>query len=480
MNAPAIWIVFPGFIAGILFLFRRWNNVITYSGAGISLLLAWTAWQVPIGEVLSLGQIALKIEPTLSIFGRDFTLEDSERTFLAVLYLANTLWLLGALIARPGNLFVPLEMGMMSLLIAALAVEPFLYAALLIEIAALLSVPLLASPGKPAGRGVFRFLTFQTLGMPFILFTGWMLAGVDASPGDLDLVVRAGVLMGLGFAFLLPIFPFHSWIPMLAREAHPYVIGFLLVMLPGFVSMFGLGFLNRYSWLRDSEAVYGLLRSIGVIMVVLGGLWAAFQRHMASILGFAVIIEIGLSLLAVGLGTSVGVSIFFVLFLPRTLSIITWAIALTLIGSRTNNDLSFNAVQGLGLKFPYLAAVILLAIFSLAGLPILAGFPVRFALWSNLAAMSPYLAIGALLGSLGLLVGGVRVLSVLVVKNDSKNHLIDNKEDTSITLSVDPLTPTTQVFFLLVGLVLLLVGLVPQWFLPYFEKLSSMFAQLAP
>jgi hypothetical protein len=93
------------------------------------------------------------------------------------------------------------------LMVASLAVEPFLYAALFIEMAVLLAIPLLTSIYSPPGRGIVRFLIYQTLAMPFILVTGWLLAGVEASPGDLALAAQSTSMLGLGFAFLLAVFP---------------------------------------------------------------------------------------------------------------------------------------------------------------------------------------------------------------------------------------------------------------------------------
>jgi formate hydrogenlyase subunit 3/multisubunit Na+/H+ antiporter MnhD subunit len=125
-----------------------------------------------------------------------------------------------------------LGLAITALLVGALAVEPFLYAALFIETAVLISVPLLSAPGRKPGKGLIRFLIFQTLGMPFILFSSWLLAGIEANPGDLGLVQQAAILIGLGFSFLLAVFPFYSWIPLLTEESTPYTVGFILWMFP--------------------------------------------------------------------------------------------------------------------------------------------------------------------------------------------------------------------------------------------------------
>ncbi|MDH5507551.1 MAG: proton-conducting transporter membrane subunit [Anaerolineae bacterium] len=480
MNAPVIWIIFPGLLAGLLLLGRRAERITAAAAAVVALVLAWTAWQVPIGEALAVGSFSLKIAANLSVFGRDFVLAESLRPFLAMLYLVTAFWILGAYLAKPGNLFIPLALAIVSLLTAALAVEPFLFAALIIEIAVLLFIPLLAPPGKAASRGVFQFLSFQTLGMPFILFTGWMLAGVEASPSDLALVVRAGMLLGLGFAFLLAIFPFHSWMPMLGEDANPYVVAFLVFVLPGAVSLFGLGFLNRYTWLREAENIFVVLRSVGALMVVVGGGLAAFQTHLGRMLGYAAMLATGFSLLAIGLGGASGLELYFALFLPRALAFVFWGIGLSFFLSQSQGGLSFSAVRGLGLKFPFMAGTLLVSQFTTAGVPLFAGFPPRYALLNTLAGVHPAAAVSALIGSLGMLVGALRTMTALLGTPKGDAARLAGKPGGWVFLSAEKPQLLMGVFFAIVCGLNVMVGLFPHRFYAAFAHLLPMFDKLLP
>ena len=122
---------------------------------------------------------------------------------LALIYGAAALWFFGAEAARAATRLVPMGFMIIALMVAAIAVQPFLYAALFIEMAILIAIPMLTTIYAPPGKGVLRFLIYQTLAMPFILVAGWLLAGVEASPGDLALTAQSAAMLGMGFAFLL-------------------------------------------------------------------------------------------------------------------------------------------------------------------------------------------------------------------------------------------------------------------------------------
>lgn len=420
MTAPMIWIVFPGLLGAGLYFVRRQRRITAVIAGLITGMLALLAAKIPIGEIILVGPWSFKITDTLTLLGRLFVINNNDRPLIVLIYLSSCLWIAGSYLTRPGSLFIPAGLGIVALMIAALAVQPFLYAALLFEMAALVCVPLLAPPGLKQNRGVLRFITFQTMGIPFILFSGWVLSQIDANPANQDLLLQAGILTALGFSFLMAIFPFHSWIPMLSEEAHPYSAAFVFFLLPGMASLFGLSFFNQYAWLRNAPVVFSLLRSAGLLMVITGGVFAAFQRHLGKMMGYAVILDLGTSFLALSVSQPVGsdslnpvvINIFYILIISRGLALGLWALALSYLGKRVP-DFSFHSAQGIGRKMPLISASLILAQLSMAGFPLLAGFSQRMAIWQLLAEVSPSASLWALFGCAALTAGAVRLLAVL-------------------------------------------------------------------
>jgi len=463
MSAPLIWILIPLGMVPLLWIPRR-ERVTASLGGGLTLLLAVTAWELPLETVLRLGPWAIKIASTLEILGRRLILTNTDRPLLALIYGMAAFWFMASAAAGNSRRLVPLGLAIVALLVASLAVEPFLYAALLIEIAALLVIPLLSFPEQPPGRGLIRFLIYQTLAMPFILFSGWLLAGIEASPGDLALVIQTAILLGLGFAFLLAIFPLHTWIPLLAEEAPIYSVGFILMMLPTATLLFALGFLERYTWLRTSTDLLLILRYAGILMLAVAGFLSAFQRHLGRIFGYAVILETGFSLLALSLGGRIGLELLFLPLIPHAVGMGVWALALSIL-QRETPSLRFRDVKGLARPWSFAATSIILAGLSLVGIPLLAGFPIRQALWEQLARQSLSTAFWVLFGSLGLLTGTIRSLAVLVMAPEGSRW--ESRE-----------TWPQRLFLGFGWLMLFILGLFPQWGTPILEALPKVFEHL--
>ncbi len=411
MNAPILWIFLPLALGGFFLLFR-YERVLTILGGSSALILSLLAFLIPIDVALFSGVFSFKLAGSLNVLGRSFVLETADGPLLAILYGLAAMWFFGAEAAGLARRLIPMGMAILSLLVAAIAVRPFLFAAVFIEIAVLLSVPMLLPPTQRPGRGILRYLIFQTLAIPFILFAGWLVAGVETSPGDVELTLQSTAMLALGFAFLLSVFPLYTWIPMLMEEASPYLVGFLLWLLPQTTALFAMGFLDRYPFLRLSADLMTTLRAAGLLMVVSAGVWAAFQRHLGRLMGYAAIAETGFLLIALGLGTAGGIQLIFLQMIPRGLGLTVWAMSLTTIQSHIESP-RFVHAQGAARLLPIASAGIVFANLSAAGFPLLAGFPVRMALLESLARQSMGLTLWLALGLLGLTVGAVRTLAVV-------------------------------------------------------------------
>lgn len=463
MSAPLIWIALPLAVAVLLyFLSRRWLPALLLAGI-TCFALAGLALLFPIASAVKIGSLTIEIPSTFTVLGRSLILENGDRTFLTFIYAAAGFWLLGTRVAGTHRLFPAFGMAIVALFVAAVAVEPFLYAALIIETAVLISVPMLVPPGSTLGRGVLRYLIFQSLAMPFILLAGWVLGAIEANPSNLQLYPQAELFLALGFAFWLGVFPFYTWIPMLVEQVHPYVAAFMLTLLSTVVLLLTLAFLDSFAWLRDSPLLFDSLRLVGLLMVGTGGVWAAFQSNQARLVGYAVIIENGFSLLALSLGIPAGLGLFAQLFLPRTVGLAVWALALA-IWQQQEGFTSFENINGLLRRRPLVAMSLLLAGFSLAGLPLLAGFPARLALLDVLAGQSPNAVLWALVGIAGFLLGCLRMLARM-----ASGEGID----------MIPMRSIIQGIMLGAGLLMLFaVGLFPDLFLPGFRDLLLPFVNL--
>jgi formate hydrogenlyase subunit 3/multisubunit Na+/H+ antiporter MnhD subunit len=463
MSAPLVWIVIP-MIAGVIFWFyRQKEGIVVLLATILGLLLAAAAFLLPIGQAARIGPWSFEISTTLTFIGRSLVLENNDRVILIYIYLICTFWFAGSHAAGASRLLIPSGYGIVALLVAALAVQPFLYAALLVEVAVLLAVPVLAPPGQPFSQGVLRFLIFQTLAMPFILLAGWALGAFEANPSNPVLSSLAIICLGLGFAFWLAVFPFYTWIPLIAEQASPYAAGFLFLVMSTVDLLLGLSFLDRFGWLREAPALFEAIRMVGVIMVGTAGVWAIFQKNLNRLFGYAVIVETGFSLLAISLGNQVGGELFTSMFLPRMIGMGLWALSLSII-TRELTSMSFTHVQGISARYPFAAAGVGVASLALAGLPLLAFFPIRQMLMEELARQSLLTGLVVLAGCVGMLFGSFRALAVLMRGFVIPESIRETR---------------TQSILLATGVIgMLAIGLLPRVFLPLLGALMSAFPQL--
>ena len=459
MSAPLIWIFMPALAAiGLWFLKqeRKWSLIL---GMGLCLLLVFFTFVFRPDVPSNLGPVSFQISSTFSVLGRKFVLGSNRMPFLRLIYSFLGAWFLGGWVSRPHKYFVSLGLVTTALLVAAIAVEPFLYAALLIEVAVLITVPLFVSPGSEISQGVLRYVIFQTLAMPFILYAGWAAAGTEANPANERFLLQAVLLLSLGFSFWLAVFPFYTWVPKLAGETTPYVFGFVITSLSLVILLLGMDFLNEYIWLWNFPGLAGAFRLVGALMVATGGIWAAFEQDLKRIFAYAVIVENGFSLLALGLHNSIGLEITTLMFLPHLVINLVWVLGLSMLAEET--ELNIQGLKGLMHSRPFAVLAIIAGCLSVGGLPLFAEFPLRQVLLENMAMESLAIVAWALVGGFGLLFSAFRILAVSIESKDEVWVISENWQ---------------QRIFLSLGVLLLLVlGVAPKWFYPGMLRLLDAF-----
>ncbi len=463
MSAPLIWIVFPALISLLTLFLQKRRRLVLVIAVLVSFLLSLLAVVQPLGAVLKLGPISLELKTTFSAFGRQLILENNDRFFLAFINFAAMFWFIGSYVSAAPTKFIPLGQAILATLTAALAVEPFLYSAIFLELTAIISMPLVTVYGKPVGRGMLRYLIFQSLALPFILLAGWMLSSSQANPSDTTQLTLAALLLGLGFTFYLGVFPFHIWIPELAEETHPYVAGFLLSVLPIVSILILLNFLDGIVWLKNATFLAPVLKIVGTVMVLSGGIGAINQKDLRRLLGFAVIFETGFALLSVGLKSPIGDQTFYLSFIPRIVHLGLFSLLMALFVT-DGIGTQFSQVKGQLRANPIFASALLLVMFSIAGFPLLAGFPFKVELLEQYATQ-PVIAIWTVIGIAAMLFATIKLLIVMIAKPDS-------------SVQIEPSTP--RLIFVITGMfILLLMGLMPNLFIGSLWNMISKLLGLA-
>ncbi len=198
---------------------------------------------------------------------------------------------------------------------------------------------------------------------------------VAFSPGPTGLTPALAVGWLLIFAalgFKIGAVPLHSWIPDTYHGAPTPVTAFLsiapkaaafAILLRMFFSTLS-AFKPEWVWLMIGTAILSMLY---------GNLVAISQRNIKRLLAYSGIAQIGNILIGMAAGTKMGAeSVLFYLLTYLFANLGAFAVVIT-FSQATNSD-EIEDYNGLNRRSPFLAFAMLVFLFSLAGVPPLAGF----------------------------------------------------------------------------------------------------------
>lgn len=467
-------LILPLAMAGIVYILLRWATLSALLAVGTALVLGVAVVTLPLDQPMQFwGGRQIAMGEAVTFLGRELVLEPADRIAMALLFFTAAGLFFLAWRFAPRSLLFPMGLGLLSLLSGVLLIRPLIYAALLVEIAAALSLFALQAEGRLPTRGGLRYLVFTTLALPGMLVTHWLLERYAITPDETELLNTASTLLAFSFALLLGAVPFHTWVPAVADDSMPLAGAFVLTIGNGTVWFLLLDFLETYPWLSSHPRFGSIVSTAGLAMVIVGALLALAQRRLGPLTGYAALVDSGAALIALGLNSELGVTLVLLSLLIRPFGLILLAAGLSGLRAFSSGDDSFDALRGLGWKAPWSTAMLICGALSAAGLPIGAGFIWRWALCRALVPSNPESVLLLLLAGVGVMIGIWRGLSILLMRPRSP----EDRSIVSLGSSGGWLTTMVAVVAILlcVG-----VGLFPQVLAPVASRLAGTYTFFVP
>ncbi len=265
-----------------------------------------------------------------------------------------------------------------------------------IEITSLSSYALVAFRKKDikGTEAATKYFIFGGISSAFTLFGISLVYGVagttsfaeiGAAVGTLDaykeMLWLALVMVIVGFGFKVAMVPFHSWAPDVYEGAPTTITAMLAAgsKKMGFVAMFKFFLIAMLAIKADWEIVVAIL---AIVTMTVGNLAALNQTSIKRMLAYSSIAQAGYILIAVAVGTEFAVTggIFHILthaFMKGGAFIVVATLATVAIGERIAD------YKGLAKRSNFMAFSMTVLLFSLAGIPPLAGFASKVVLFSS-------------------------------------------------------------------------------------------------
>ena len=206
-----------------------------------------------------------------------------------------------------------------------------------------------------------------------------------------NLTILGFILFFAGLSFKISLVPFHFWTADVYEGAPISVASYLSVISKG-AAVFILMILMFTIFKPLMHVWENMVYVVALATMFIGNLFALRQQNMKRFLAFSSIAQAGFILLGLITGTQLGTAtiVYFVMiYIFSNLAAFGVVQAISLKTGKENMD-DYN---GLYRTNPYLSLVMMLALFSLAGIPPVAGFFGKFFLFTAAASKGYYLLV---------------------------------------------------------------------------------------
>ncbi|MEL6135148.1 MAG: NADH-quinone oxidoreductase subunit N, partial [Bacteroidota bacterium] len=271
-------------------------------------------------------------------------------------------------------------------------------------------------------------------------------------------LVSAGLIL-IGFLFKVAAFPFHTWTPDVYTGTPTPLAGFMSTgsKMAAFVA---LGVIMQKLDMLAFEKIQIVIALAALFTMIYGNIVAARQQNLKRMLAYSSIAHSGYVLLGL-LAAMVGFkAMIFYMFIYTLMNIGAFGMIGMAEGAFEDTDMA--RWKGLGKRAPLFAGGLAVFLFSLAGIPPLAGFMSKYQVF--LSAVSEDFVFLAIIGILTSVVGAFYYIRVIV-------QMFFTQDENQLSLNLK-LLPTAGAVILAVLVILL--GVFPSLVMePIQEALGS-------
>lgn len=243
-------------------------------------------------------------------------------------------------------------------------------------------IKLILSSALASGISLFGIsMIYATLGS---IYFDEIVLTLNSNP----LTLMGIVLFFTGLAFKISLVPFHFWTADVYEGAPISIASYLSVISKGAAVFILTIFL--FTVLKSLVEVWqNVIYALAVATMFIGNLFALRQQNMKRFLAFSSIAQAGFILLGIISGTSMGMATVIYFVLIYVFSNLAAFGVVQAIYNQTGKE-AMSDYEGLYRTNPRLSLVMMLALFSLAGIPPVAGFFGKFFLFTAAASQGFY------------------------------------------------------------------------------------------
>jgi NADH-quinone oxidoreductase subunit N len=234
-----------------------------------------------------------------------------------------------------------------------------------------------------------KFLIMASVATAFLLFgmalvfavTGSMtfreVASYIAVSGVSPLMLTGIGMMLAGIGFKLALVPFHMWAPDIYQGAPAPVTAFIASVSKGAIMAVALRFLTMIHAFENNTLVV-VITIIAILSMFTGNILALRQTNIKRLLAYSSIAQMGYLFMMVLTGTQHGIQAAVFFIISYLITILTAFGIISLVSSHNCDAENIDDFKGLFYTNPWMAVVMSLAMFSLAGIPLTSGFIAKF------------------------------------------------------------------------------------------------------